>query len=149
MSRLTCPDVDVDLRKCCEFEYILIGDLRDLLESEPSDENCRWMSAVLDALLDTLPKEFALKSQDGYLSHVLDEYPNWDSAVERLRLQHVALHRRLTELRTRVAAHTQWRGLATRLRPELEAWIGAFSVLQQAERDLTVSALTLEVGAGD
>lgn len=148
MSLLPCPDADVDLRKCCEFEYILIGDLRDLLESEPSDENRRWISAVLDALLDTLPKEFALKSQDGYLSEVLDEYPSWDTAVERLRQQHMALHRRLTELRTRIMAHTELRGLAARMRPELEAWIDAFSDLQQAEREISVSAMMLEVGGG-
>jgi len=149
MSLLVCPDADVDLRKCCEFEYILIGDLRDLLESEPSEENRRWMSAVIDALLDTLPKEFALKSQDGYLAEVLDEYPSWDTAVERLRQQHVALHRRLTELRVRLMAHSQVRGMAERLRPELEAWIDAFAQLQQSERRITLAALNLEVGAGD
>jgi hypothetical protein len=149
MPLLKCPDADVDLRKCCEFEYILIGDLRDLLDDEPTDENRRWTLAVLDALLDTLPKEFALKSQDGYLSDVLDEYPSWDNTVERLRQQHVALHRRLTELRVRMVANAQLQGLADRLRTELESWIEAFGDLQQAERNITFAAMTLEVGAGD
>jgi hypothetical protein len=149
MPLLNCPDADVDLRKCCEFEYILIGDLRDLLDDEPTDETRRWTLAVLDALLDTLPKEFALKSQDGYLSDVLDEYPSWDNAVERLRQQHVALHRRLTELRVRMVANAQLQGLADRLRTELESWIEAFGDLQQAERKITFAAMTLEVGAGD
>jgi hypothetical protein len=149
MSLLICPDADVDLRKCCEFEYILIGDLRDLLDDEPTEENRRWTLAVLDALLDTLPKEFALKSQDGYLSDVLDEYPSWDNSVERLRQQHVSLHRRLTELRVRMFANAQLQGLADRLRIDLEAWIEAFSDLQQAERNITLTAMTLEVGAGD
>ena len=149
MPLLICPDADVDLRKCCEFEYILIGDLRDLLDDEPSDENRRWTLAVLDALLDTLPKEFALKSQDGYLSEVLDEYPSWDNTVERLRQQHVALHRRLTELRVRMVANAQLQGLADRLNEELERWIEAFSDLQHAERDITLTALTLDVGTGD
>jgi len=149
MTLLVCPDAAVDLRKCCEFEYILIGDLRDLLESEMTEENRRWMTAVLDALLDTLPKEYALKSRNGYLSDVLDEYPSWDTAVERLRQQHVALQRRLTELRVRLMAHGRVNGLAERLRPDLEAWIDAFTDLQQAERRITLAALNLEVGAGD
>jgi len=149
MPLLNCPDADVDLRKCCEFEYILIGDLRDLLDDEQSEENRRWTLAVLDALLDTLPKEFALKSQDGYLSEVLDEYPSWDNSVERLRLQHVALHRRLTELRVRMVANAQLQGLADRLRSDLETWIVAFSDLQHAERRITFAAMNLEVGTGD
>lgn len=149
MPLLICPDADVDLRKCCEFEYILIGDLRDLLDDEPSEETSRWTLAVLDALLDTLPKEFALKSQDGYLSDVLDEYPSWDNTVERLRLQHVALHRRLTELRVRMVANAQLQGLADRLNEELQRWIDAFAELQRAERDITLTAMTLDVGAGD
>ncbi len=38
------------------LEYILLGDLRDLLE-EPADHFTRsWLVAVLDALLDTLPR---------------------------------------------------------------------------------------------
>ena len=93
MPLLEYLDADVDLRTCCEFEYILIGDLRDLLDDAPSEETRRWTLAVLDALLDTLPKEFALKSQDGYLSDVLDEYPSWDNAVERLLQKHDNLHR--------------------------------------------------------
>lgn len=149
MSLLDCPDAAVDLRKCCEFEYILIGDLRDLLEEDLSAQNRRWMLAVLDALLDTLPKEFALKSQDGYLSDVLDEYPSWDRAVERLRQRHLALHRRLTEIRVRIFVNSRFEGIADRLRPELQAWIEAFTDLQQAERKITFAAVNLECGAGD
>lgn len=149
MPQLVCPDANVDLRKCCEFEYILIGDLRDLLEDDASNENRRWMLAVLDALLDTLPKEFALKSQDGYLSDVLDEFPSWDTAVERLRQQHMALHRQLTELRVRMFVNSRVDGLVDRLRPELEAWIDAFTELQRAERGIFHAAVNLEVGAGD
>ncbi|MBL8850907.1 MAG: hypothetical protein JNG89_14610 [Planctomycetaceae bacterium] len=149
MPLLTCPDADIDLRKCCEFEYILVGDLRDLLEDTSSEENRRWLLAIVDALLDTLPKEFALKSRDGYMAEVLFEFPSWDSTVERLRLQHVALHRRLTELRVRLVAHAQLYGIADRLRDDLSRWIDTFSALQQAERKLTLTAMTLEVGAGD
>ena len=70
MSDHSCPGAATDLRQCTEFEYILLGDLRDLLEDPPSDENRKWLVAVLDALIDTLPKEFALKSRD-YPSEVV------------------------------------------------------------------------------
>lgn len=149
MSLLTCPDAATDLRKCCEFEYILIGDLRDLLEDAPTEENRRWMLAVLDALLATLPMEFALKSEDGYLSYVLDEFPNWHTAVERLEQQHAALHRRLRQLRDRLLTRARLQEVAERLRIELEAWIDAFTELHRQERQLVFAAANLEVGAGD
>src|SRR5579872_2956860 len=53
------------------LEYILLGDLRDLLEEPVDDESRKWLLAVLDTLLDTLPREFDLEDEDGYMSEVL------------------------------------------------------------------------------
>lgn len=149
MALLTCPEAATDLRKCCEFEYILIGDLRDLLEDEPSEENRRWLLAVLEALLETLPKEFALKSRDGYLQNVLDEYPSWDTAVERLERQHVTLYRQLRMLRDRMVTRYPLQELAERLQIELEAWMDSFTDLHYAERLLVFEAVNMDIGTGD
>lgn len=149
MSLLTCPEAASDLRKCCEFEYILLGDLRDLLDDEPSEENRRWLLAVLEALMDTLPKEFALKARDGYLQHVLDEYPSWDNAVERLERQHIALYRQLRMLRDRLVTRYPLDEMAAQLRRELQTWMTAFTDLHVAERELVFEAINMEVGAGD
>ena len=48
-----------------------------------------------------------------------------------------------------MVANAQVQGLADRLSADLAAWIDAFSELQQAERKITQTAMTLEVGAGD
>ncbi len=40
------------------LEYLLIGDLRDLLEETPDNETRRWLLAVLEELLNLLPNEF-------------------------------------------------------------------------------------------
>lgn len=149
MALLTCPEASTDLRKCCEFEYILLGDLRDLLDDEPTEENRRWLMAVLDSLLDTLPKEFALKSRDGYLQQVLDEYPSWDNAVERLERQHVNLYRRLRLLRDRLTKRHSLEEVAERLRLETEGWMDSFIELHRAERELVFEAMNMDVGAGD
>jgi hypothetical protein len=149
MSQLTCPGAAFDLNECTEFEYILLGDLRDLLEDPPNDETRTWLMAVLEALLDTLPKEFALKSRDGYLSVVLDEYPSWDRQVARLETQYVSLYRQLRVLRDRLVTRHRLEDVAERLRVELERWMDAFVGLHRDERDLVLEAVTLEVGAGD
>ena len=149
MSQLTCPGAAFDLNECTEFEYILLGDLRDLLEDPPNDETRTWLMAVLEALLDTLPKEFALKSRDGYLSVVLDEYPSWDRQVARLETQYVSLYRQLRVLRDRLVTRHRLEDVAERLRVELERWMDAFVGLHRDERDLVLEAVTLEVGTGD
>jgi len=149
MSQLTCPGAAFDLNECTEFEYILLGDLRDLLEDPPSDENREWLMAVLEALLDTLPKEFALKSRDGYLSVVLDEFPSWDHKVARLETEYVALYRQLRVLRDRLVTRHRLQEVAERLQLELERWMDAFVGLHHNERNLVLAAVTLECGAGD
>ncbi|MCA9032679.1 MAG: hypothetical protein KDA66_17810, partial [Planctomycetaceae bacterium] len=55
------------LTHCIELEYILLGDLRDLLEEAPSKETSRWLTAVLDVLLEKIPEEFEMRCEDGYL----------------------------------------------------------------------------------
>ena len=59
------------------LEYLLIGDLRDLLEETPDDETRRWLLAVLEELLDLLPNEFEYEDQGGYLADVCEQNPNW------------------------------------------------------------------------
>ena len=149
MPRYNCPEDGFDLRQCYEFEYILIGDLRDLLENPPDDENRRWLVAVVDALLDTVPREFALKSEEGYLADVLDEFPNWDSEVARLEQQYAVLCSRLALLRERIVTRHRLQEISERLQIELEAWMDAFARLHREEQQLVLSAANLEVGAGD
>jgi hypothetical protein len=149
MSDHSCPGAATDLRLCTEFEYILLGDLRDLLEDSPSDENRKWLLAVLDALVDTLPKEFALKSRNGYLSDVLLEFPNWDREVDRLEEQHVRLYKRLRQLRDRVVTGRALDLIAERLRGDLQNWMESFTTLHHQERELVMEAVNLEVGTGD
>ena len=149
MSDHSCPGAATDLRQCTEFEYILLGDLRDLLEDPPSDENRKWLLAILDALVDTLPKEFALKSRDGYLNEVLLEFPNWDREVDRLEVQYVRLYKRLRQLRDRVVMRRALEFIAERLRGDLREWMESFTSLHHEERELVMEAANLEVGAGD
>src|SRR5262245_36103537 len=58
------------------LEYLLLGDLRDLLEEPPDTETRRWLLAVLEELLNLLPNEFEFEDQGGYLSEVREQFPN-------------------------------------------------------------------------
>ena len=107
------PSSGAKLRRYTELEYILIGDLRDLLEEPLEDENIGWLLTVLDALLDTLPVEFELKEEGGYLEEVLEEFPNWPVHVSNLRNNHEHLCGSLQELRDRIATQTPYGAVPT------------------------------------
>lgn len=149
MSELSVPFSGRLLKKYSTLEYILLGDLRDLLEEPIDDQTCRWLIAVLDALLDTLPREFALEESGGYLIQVLDEFPNWAEEVERLHAEHDQLFCRLKELRGRIAQRKDFSDVADRLRVDLQEWIRALTAHHRHEARLLQTALNLEVGVGD
>ena len=135
------------LLQCTELEYILLGDLRDLLEENPADnETANWLEAVLDALLDTLPEEFALKSDDGYLQEVLDRFPNWDSQVSRLECGYSHLVQRLEDLRTRLCVGDDFQKVAAEVSADLREWMNEFVRHHQQERELVSMAASYDVG---
>lgn len=131
------------------LEYILLGDLRDLLEAAVDEETCHWLLAVLDELLETLPREFELKQRDGYLSEVLEEYPSWYRHVESLRAEHERLYDRLRQLRDRLARQRPLAPVANLLRAELRDWMHSLTAYHRHENRLLQTAMNLEVGVGD
>jgi hypothetical protein len=131
------------------LEYILLGDLRDLLE-EPADEETRkWLLAVLDTLLETLPREFDLEDEDGYMSEVLERYPNWSNQVERLHRDHDLLFLKLKELRGRIERNIWIAPIANEVRRDLHEWILNLIAHHRGETRLMQTAMNLEVGTGD
>ena len=137
------------LEQYTTLEYILLGDLRDLLEEDADEENRRWMLAVLDALLETLPREFSLKDEDGYMSEVLEQFPSWSGQVERLHHDHDRLFVNLQALRQRVHSQAWLAPIASQVRRDLREWMLTLIAHHRAETRLMQTALNLEVGAGD
>jgi hypothetical protein len=131
------------------LEYILLGDLRDLLEETADEESRRWLLAVLDALLDTLPHEFDLEEADGYMTEVLERYPSWSAQVERLRRDHDLLFSKLKELRGRIERNIWIAPIANEVRRDLRDWILKLVAHHRGETRLMQTAMNLEVGTGD
>ena len=143
------PQSDRTLADFAALEYILLGDLRDLLEEEPGEQTSRWLLAVLDALLEALPQELAIKSQDGFLEDVLSTHPHWEPQVERLRSEYVRLCVWLEELRDRLVSRSPFEEIASRLRYDLREWMTALHAYHRHETRLLQTSINLEVGGED
>jgi hypothetical protein len=137
------------LEQYSSLEYILLGDLRDVLDETPDAESRRWLIAVLDALLDTLPREFDLEDTDGYMSEVLERYPSWNKQVDRLHREHDVLFTKLKELRGRLDCDSWIAPIANEIRRDIRDWTLTLIAHRRNETRLVQTAMNLEVGAGD
>jgi hypothetical protein len=135
-------------RENLALEYILLGDLRDLLEEPPNRDTRRWLLAVLNALLDTLPSDM---NDDGseYLGEVLEEFPNWSRQVDVLHEQREELFDELYLFRNQIEQRRDLDEIAERLRQELRQWMTMLTAHQRHETRIIQMAYTMEVGAGD
>jgi len=150
MSRLDInPAAGERLEDYSALEYILLGDLRDVLE-EPANRHTRgWLITILDALLDTLPREMALKESSGYLHEVLDEYPSWYRHVEDLQNEERLLFLSLQSLRDRLETSESYAFAADRLKSTLRQWMTRLAAHHRHENRILQTAMNLEVGGGD
>ncbi len=128
------------------LEYLLIGDLRDLLEESPDNETRRWLLAILEELLDLLPNEFEYEDQGGYLAEVCEQNPNWSNMVERLHRQHESLYFNLLELRNRISSEQSFDFIADEVKPKLARWIAAAQRHRDREQRLVVASFDTTFG---
>jgi hypothetical protein len=143
------PSACESLEDYTALEYILLGDLRDLLE-EPADQYTRrWLVAVLDALLETLPLQMALKESRGYLNEVLDEYPSWYRHVEELQNEQRLLELSLQALRDRLETDSPYERVAMRVNSTVRQWMNRLTAHRRHETRLLQTAMNLECGCGD
>lgn len=131
------------------LEYILLGDLRDLLDEPITDETTRWLKAVLDVLLETLPRATDLEDNRDCLDEVLQRFPSWYPQVDRMRKGHRMLFTNLRKLRNRIACQKPVEDVAQELQRELHEWLTSLVAHHRHENRLLLTAMNLEVGAGD
>lgn len=138
------------LEEYVALEYILLGDLRDVLEEPADEESRKWLVAILDALLDAMPREYELKCRGGgYLCEVLEQYPNWSPEVDNLREEREYLYSHLRRLQSCIREAFPFDHVAARVRRELHVWMKGFLAHHRHERRLMFNAFTVEVGCGD
>lgn len=153
MTRKQTSIVEGALEEISALEYILLGDLLDLLDEADSDAAAwKWISKVLDTLLTAMPREFELQDQGGYLEEVLEEQPNWQGQVRNLYQERCDLLIKLNDLRTRMRDSQplqKMQKIASELRDELRDWITTYIAHQRHERRIIQDAFNSDFGAGD
>lgn len=142
--------LDSEIEDVAAMEYILLGDLRDLVDEPFDDVTLRWLNAVIDALLETLSREFAHQDEGGgYLQNVVDCDPNWARYVNRLEDERRGIFATLGGLRRRLDGRESLEVVVPALRSELKEWMRSITALHRHERRLLQTAFNLDVGTCD
>lgn len=111
MELLAPPDV-MSVR--ATFEYLLLGDLRALLEEAPSPQTSRWLLATLDLLLATRPR-----AVDSPYLMAVSRTAIWEGSPDLVWQERGSLFAKLQRLRDRIAHQSPYILLANEIRCDL------------------------------
>ena len=134
------------LKASCDLEYLLIGDIRALLE-EKSDSQTRPLLLVLvNRLIVNLPDVLELSSEDGYLSIVAERRPGWSRQINALYQANLDCVSSLTLVRDGLENDTTIAAVSKELERRLRNWITSFSAMRCQESTMLQEAFTLDLG---
>lgn len=118
------------------LEYLLLGDLTDLLSESYDEENRRWNLVVLDGLLNAIPAE-KRRERFSRLRGAYPDCPGMLQSLTQLESEHDAMIYQLQRLRNRVA----WRlslldVVAAEVVRDLKRWLVTFQNFCRREHRL-------------
>ncbi|QDU81777.1 hypothetical protein Pla110_35270 [Polystyrenella longa] len=124
------------LNDCRTLEYILLGDLRDVLEETPDDSNLNWTIAIIDTLLTTLPRELDLAESGQYLHLNQREHESHQGEFDSLLSEKHKVYLKLRQLRSELVARGAVETKINRLKYDLHQWMKQLIHHHRNERHL-------------
>ena len=134
------------LRDYSRLEYLLLGDLRSILDEPEETRDAKWLMAVLDSLVDTIPREFELREEGGYMSDLLEREPCLADVIGSLQSEHARIFSMLADLRRRVGLALNTTAIADQLGMELRDWMQLLMKHNRRERSVFQTAYNMDVG---
>jgi len=134
------------IKRCYDLEYLLLGDLRQFLDDPVTPDTRQGLVVTLDRLLDHLPLQLELVSEEGYMSEVLEEFPNWHRQIEALLGENMSCISRLRELRRRVANELPFSAVGREVSFKLRKWMESLETIREREVQILQNAFALDLG---
>lgn len=128
------------IRELAQLEYLLLGDLHQILSEPVSSHTRPNLVAVLDLLFTMLPSRFDLEESSGHLAAVLDQFPNWHDQVEMLRIEHALLYEELRDLRQALDGEAPYEPVSEEVIHRIRTWMDRLRNHEREERRLTLLA---------
>ena len=141
---LTCREVQP---VSAELMYLLLGDLRELLQERPRSEvHCVALLATLDRLIDVVSDVPLAESLEDEFTDVLSHCPHLSEHVELLALAERRDSLRLATVRHSMTSDRYTARTAECIVRELTEWMGSYCQHRAQERRLIQMAANREIG---
>ena len=132
--------------QCATLSWLLVGDIREMLQDHLDEEALQWLRPILDALIQAMCEQAQLEESPGYFDDVLSSFPHWSPIVDRIHAEQSTLCRSLEALRHRIDRDLPFRRLADELELELADWVRLMTDHSDRERELMQNVYYTEIG---
>ena len=133
-------------QQCTTLTWLLVGDIREMLQDHLDDEAIRWLKPVLDALISAMCEQSELTSQEGWYDDLLGTFPQFISRVAGIEAEQNELCRSLRELRNGIERDIPLQRLAAELEAGLRDWVLLMTRHSRRQTVLLQDAWYTEIG---
>ena len=129
------------------LEYLLLGDLRELLEEPETEQTRHALPVLLNGLLDNRLHHSQLTGNGASLSGMLEKWPNWQSDIDLLRCEKATCYSALETLRSQILRGLPSATTTNNLRHDVQHLMRLVVAIHQHETRPVQTAFNF-VGAG-
>lgn len=133
-------------QQCTTLTWLLVGDIREMLQDHLDDEAIRWLKPVLDSLIRAMCEQSELHSNDGLYDDLLGTFPHLISRVAGIEAEQNELCRSLRELRNGIERDIPLERLAAELEEGLGDWVDLMTRHSRREAVLLQDVWYTEIG---
>ncbi|NQV28285.1 MAG: hypothetical protein HQ518_28365 [Rhodopirellula sp.] len=123
-------------QQCATLTWLLVGDIREMLQDHLDAEAIRWLRPVLDALIDSMCEQSERTNRDGWYDDLLGSFPHMVARVASIEVEQTELCRSLRKLRHRIERDLPLERLAVEIERDLSAWVGL--MMEHSHREVVL-----------
>lgn len=133
-------------QQCTTLTWLLVGDIREMLQDHLDDEAIRWLKPILDALISAMCEQSELLNSEGWYDDLLGAHPQFISRVASIESEQNELCRSLRELRNGIERDIPLTRIAAELETGLGDWVNLMTRHSRREALLLQDAWYTEIG---
>ncbi|MHC4878063.1 MAG: hypothetical protein ACYTGL_16535 [Planctomycetota bacterium] len=143
---MTSLQFEQQTQECSSMTWLLVGDIREMLQDHLDRDAIRWLRPVLDALIESMTEMELLEHSPEYFEDVLAPCPELVSQVELIRHEQARLCESLKELHGQLGRRQKVTRLVHGLQRDLAEWVQMMMDNARRERELLQTVWYTEIG---
>lgn len=140
------PLVPNQTQQCTTLTWLLVGDIREMLQDHLDEEALKWLRPVLDSLIGSMCEESEQTGEESWYGSFIEPCPHLSSKVAEIEAEQAELCKSLQGLRHSIERELPLAKLAAEIEAELASWVNLMIRHSRRERELMQDAWYTEIG---